>query len=195
MLSAALSVLHALTYLIVAATLWGMYSHYYAHLMGRGTEGLCHKWQRMTWTQAVGLQSPHSYALCWAIDHSWQLLPFPKLTVAPHWLKPRASSLVIPIPPPCHPGSHPSQLDLVYFLLHWLPPGTRSWDWSQTGLFYPLAIATFWASVFSSVQQVNGKGKHGTLPSFSPLSNFYTSFKDNSKGFLLQEVFPDFSSP
>lgn len=120
MLNAALSVLHGLTYLIVAATLWGMYPHH-PHLTGRETDNLSQ--------MAEDDLNPGSGASELTLIHSAELstsLGSFSLIQSSLWLfiSSQTQSFFS-----CHP--HPSQLDLVYFLLHWVLPEQDPETWAR----------------------------------------------------------------
>lgn len=179
-----------------------------------------HDWQKKTWTQALGLRSPYSYTSCCAVYRSWGLLPaFPKPTVAPYCLKPKASSLVDPphsAAPVLLTSSHLATLVVplrlgVFFSYFIGSPWNKMLrpkpDWA------PLSICSGpqFSHLYNRLMARENVGLSKSIPShstilitalflpslflsFRPLANSHTSFKANLKGFLLQEPCLDFSS-
>lgn len=130
-----------------------------------------------------------------AVHHSWGLPPFPQSMRLLAASSP-GSSLVISSPP---------GRSCLFSL------GTRSQDPSRPGLSlatcsnlsFLICITSQWQertwdspSLFLSHSKIltNHSFPASLLLSFSPLSNCHTSFKANSKSFLLQEACLDFPS-
>lgn len=142
------------------------------HLTGRETDttGIvtCHEGQRMAWAQALALQSPHPY--CCAVYRSCRLLPFstvhcgsllPQAQSVFPVISPRSATLVLT-------SSQPATLVLPFQA--WLgfplvPRPEPDLALLATCSSHPLRGLEI-GPVFSFVQQVDGKRKHGTLASF-----------------------------